>query len=81
MNNVPISLRIIRHETFGIGVNNTKLKHHLVEFCPNDTLCFFGFGLHVANCNGVRKTTTAFNWGWSCDPFTNKHFFGKNYLK
>ncbi len=80
-NNIPISLHTIHHETFGVGVNNSKLEPHLVEFCPHDTLHFFGFRLHVTNCNGVRRTITASNWGWSCDPFTNKFFFGKNYLK
>ncbi len=73
--------------TFGLVVESikelvgasTKHEHHLVEFCPHDTLRFFGFRLHVTNYSGVKKTTNDSDWGWSCDPFTNKHFFNKNY--
>jgi hypothetical protein len=52
MYNIPIGFCIIRHEPFEIRVYKTKTKHHLVQFCPHDTLSFCGFRLHVANCNG-----------------------------
>jgi hypothetical protein len=51
-NNIPIGLCIICHEPFEIGVCKTTPEHHMVHFCPHDTLNFCGFKLHVANCNG-----------------------------
>jgi hypothetical protein len=50
--NIPIKMCIIRYEPFEIRICKTKLEHHVVLFCPRDTLNFYGFKLHVANCNG-----------------------------
>ncbi len=51
-NIIPIDLCTTRHEPFEIGVYKTKFKHHLVQFCPHDTLSFYGFRLYVVNYNG-----------------------------
>ncbi len=50
--NILIGMCTIYHEPFEIGVCKTKLEHHVVHFCPHDILNFYGFTLHVANCNG-----------------------------
>jgi hypothetical protein len=52
MDNIPIGLCIICHEPFEIGVCETKPEHHLVQFCPHDTLSLCRFRLHVTNYNG-----------------------------
>jgi len=52
IDNIPIDLCTICHEPFEIGVCKTKPEHHVVHFCPHDTLNFCGFKLHVTNCNG-----------------------------
>jgi hypothetical protein len=52
MNIIPIGMCIIHHGPFEIGVYKTKPKHHLIQFCPHDTLSFYGFRLHVINYNG-----------------------------
>jgi hypothetical protein len=74
MNNIPIGMCIIHHEPFEIGVCKTKPKHHLVQFCPHDTLKFCEFILHVINCNGEhfaihRVVNTTSHGG----PFLNTH--------
>jgi hypothetical protein len=52
IDNIPICVCIISHETFEIGICKTKPEHPLVQFCPHNTLNFYGFKLHAANYNG-----------------------------
>jgi hypothetical protein len=64
-------LRTIHHETFEIGMNNTKRKKQLVEFCPHDIM-LHGFGLRVKNCNGEHfKIHWVLNMTHHGGPFLN----------
>jgi hypothetical protein len=49
---IPVCLLIIRRESLEDGFNIPMFEHYLVELCPHNLLCFYVFGLHVANYNG-----------------------------
>jgi hypothetical protein len=50
MDNILICMCIIHHEPFEIGVCKTKPEHHVVHFCPHDTIA--SMDSDVTNCNG-----------------------------